>query len=64
MPDQQRFYCTEHGDKCADSKCLFRYNEDDTPEHLRWRGSWPPPASWIACGTKVYRSYGDYCDGD
>lgn len=32
------------------------------PEHLRWKGEGPMPASWFAAdGTKVYRSYADYC---
>lgn len=35
----------------------------DLPEHLQWNGDGPAPASWFAAdGTKVYRSYGDYCD--
>lgn len=38
-------------------------NEADLPEHLRWKGDGPAPASWFAAdGTKVYRSYRDYCD--
>ena len=33
------------------------------PEKYRWRGPGPEPASWYAeDGTKVYRSYEDYCD--
>lgn len=36
---------------------------DELPEHLRWKGKGDPPASWYAVdGTKVYRSYEDYCD--
>lgn len=42
---------------------LFQYNpEDYAPEH-RWKGKGDPPPSWYATdGTKVYRSYADYCD--
>jgi len=32
------------------------------PEHLRWKGPGPAPASWMVNGVKVYRSYEDYCD--
>lgn len=35
---------------------------DEMPEHLRWKGEGPPPASWYVGNTKVYRSYEDYCD--
>jgi hypothetical protein len=37
--------------------------QTDLPEHLRWQGDGPVPANWYAAdGTKVYRSYEDYCD--
>ncbi|MDE1149687.1 MAG: hypothetical protein PW843_24310 [Azospirillaceae bacterium] len=37
--------------------------EDAPPEHLRWPGPGPAPASWWAAdGTKVYRDYDAYCD--
>jgi hypothetical protein len=46
---------------------LSKYQPELLPEHLRWKGDGPPPASWEAKGkdgvtTKVYRSYSDYCD--
>lgn len=42
---------------------LTAYKPESLPEHLRWIGDGPPPASWYAAdGTKVYRSYADYCD--
>lgn len=42
-------------------------DQSDIPEALRWKGSGPIPASWMARDkdgvlTKVYRSYADYCD--
>ncbi len=43
---------------------LTSYKPETLPEHLRWKGEGPPPASWYAHGTKVYRSYADYCDGE
>lgn len=41
---------------------LNEYNPEALPEHLRWKGPGEPPAYWWADGTKVYRSYADYCD--
>lgn len=41
---------------------LMAYKPEDYPEHLRWKGEGPPPPYWWASGTKVYRSYADYCD--
>lgn len=35
---------------------------ESLPEPLRWKGEGHPPASWWTGGTKVYRSYEDYCD--
>lgn len=30
------------------------------PDHLKWKGPGPAPASWMVDGVKVYRSYEDY----
>ena len=33
------------------------------PPYYQWKGEGAPPAHWYAPdGTKVYRSYEDYCD--
>lgn len=40
-------------------------DDSDAPLHpyYQWKGEGPPPAHWYAPdGTKVYRSYEDYCD--
>lgn len=39
-----------------------RAEADEIPEHLRYPGGGPAPASWFVGNTKVYRSYADYCD--
>jgi len=37
--------------------------DNSRPHQYRWTGEGPEPASWYADdGTKVYRSYADYCD--
>lgn len=36
-------------------------NSDELPEHFRYKGPGPVPAYWYVDGTKVYRSYEDYC---
>jgi hypothetical protein len=65
-------YCTKKGcpgaEGCANKHrksgepCTMEYVAAALPENLRWRGEGPPPSSWYASGTKVYRSYSDYCD--
>lgn len=40
-----------------------RVEADKLEPIYRWDGEGPAPASWYAGdGTKVYRSYADYCD--
>lgn len=43
------------------------YEPEKMPPELRWKGDGDPPAYWWAHDaagtlTKVYRSFGDYCD--
>jgi hypothetical protein len=59
-------YCTRKacaGDGCESRKpngCPFEYVAADYEPEYRWKGEGPPPRSWMACGTLVYRSYSDY----
>lgn len=65
-------YCTEKscpgGDGCinkykrAGEPCTMEYVASKQRPELNWTGEDPPPASWWVNGTKVYRSYADYCD--
>lgn len=49
-------------ERIAGSRETFdSYQPEALPEHLRWKGDGPPPASWWVGTTKVYRSYADYC---
>ena len=44
-------------------KDLSEYRPETLPEKYRWKGEGPAPTHWYAeDGTKVYRSYADYCD--
>lgn len=58
--------CTEGGAACRhrgdDGKCAYEYVASDYEVRFRWLGEGPPPPSWWASGTKVYRSMSDYYD--
>lgn len=42
--------------------CPLEYVAADLDPKFRWKGEGPPPPSWMAGNTKVYRSYADYVD--
>lgn len=42
--------------------CSQEYVAADYVLEHRWQGEEPPPAYWWVNGTKVYRTYSDYCD--
>lgn len=50
-------------DLSAEELASRRAEADKLEPTYRWDGEGPAPASWYAGdGTKVYRSYADYCD--
>ncbi len=59
-------YCTLKCDGCkhrsADGSCVYEYDANRYESQFRWKGEGDPPRSWMANGTKVYRSFSDYCD--
>lgn len=52
-----------HCDKNGELIMTEDEKKQELPEYLRWKSEGPPPKFWYAeDGTKVYRSYKDYCD--
>lgn len=45
-----------------DGDCAYEYDASKYPPHHRWRGEGPPPRTWYAGGSVVYRSFADSCD--
>lgn len=46
----------------VDGSCVYEYDASKYESQFRWKGEGPPPRRWWSNGTRVYRSFADYCD--